>query len=518
MRSIYLGIDIGTSGCKAVAIDGDRRALAVSGVRYENSLVYSGLGKYDQSTQVLKDAGLRCIRELVARLDKGDKVIALGFTGQMHGLVALDENLEPVRPVMSCVDFRNEEQNSAIYEKVGGKTGLLPYTNNKMVPSCTAGKILWMQENEPELFCRVKTVVNPKDYLCAVLTGVAGTDESDASGFGVYDVKNHAWSEALCKLIGLPMSVLPPVRASDQVVGRVLPEVAAYLGTGGDTVVVAGGGDAILQTLGTGAAGDGTYSVILGTGGLISASLNACSENEGARLQIYCSAVRERWVAYVGLMSMGASVEWFKNGFYREEMQKNPSGVYTLMQSEAALIAPGSDGLVFYPTLMGQRNPVDDPFARGVMIGLSPVHTRGHIYRALLEGMVFGIRDVYDQLKPVGGPVKRIHISGGGANSDLWCQIFADVFQVQVCRVRDYAVCGALSAAVLASNRDGSSAKLEADYKNVEIDSMFVPDPGKKAVYDDLYSIYQKIYPATQSFFSDLKRLEEKYKDSRCLR
>ena len=181
MTEAYIGVDIGSSGCKAIAVDGEGKTLGVQSVRYDNTLVCTGLGCYEQPARVLRDAGLDCIRALVRELGPDRRTAAIGLTGQMHGLVALDEHLEPLRPILSCVDFRNEKQNDEIYAKVGGKEGLLPYTNNKMVPSCTAGKILWMRENEPALFARTRAVVNPKDYVRTVLTGVPATDESEST-------------------------------------------------------------------------------------------------------------------------------------------------------------------------------------------------------------------------------------------------------------------------------------------------------------------------------------------------
>lgn len=509
MKEAYIGVDIGSSGCKAIAVDGEGKTLGVQSVRYDNTLVCTGLGCYEQPARVLRDAGLDCIRALVRELGPDRRTAAIGLTGQMHGLVALDEHLEPLRPILSCVDFRNEKQNDEIYAKVGGKEGLLPYTNNKMVPSCTAGKILWMRENEPALFARTRAVVNPKDYVRTVLTGVPATDESDASGFGVYDVRNHRWNRELLDLIGLPEEVLPPVFHADQAVGTVLPEVAAELGLGPDTVVVAGAGDAIMQTVGSGAVEEGVYSVVLGSGGLISTSLGVCAHNEGARLQVYSSAIRDQWVAYTGLMSVGTSVNWMRESLYAAESARGAEEGFRRMDEEAARVRPGCDGLLFFPSLLGQRNPVDDPYAKGVTVGLTPSHTRGHLYRALLEGLAFGMREVYLQLREVGAPMRCIRISGGGAVNTLWCQIFADLFQAPVRRVPEYSACGALGAAVLASHHGKDPASLPGRFASFGSDRTFEPDASKKAVYDDLFAVYTQIYPASKGIFQALKRFDE---------
>lgn len=503
MQEIYLGVDVGTSGCKAIAIDAAYETLATSSVRYDDSLVCTGPGSYDQDAKVLLEAGLRCVGDLVKKVGSQYRVAALGFTGQMHGLVALDEQLRPLRPVMSCVDFRNGKQNEEIAKLFGGENGLLPFTNNKMIPSCTGGKILWMKENEPELYAKIKVIVNPKDFVRTAFTGIAVTDESDASGFGLYDVKRHCWSGELLKRLAIPEDLLPKVYPSAQIVGTVLPEIAQRLGISQDAAVIAGAGDAIMQTVGSGATRKGIYSVILGSGGLIAASFDHCVENEGGRLQIYSSALKDQWVGYAGLMSVGTSVKWFKDQFYSNDTD------FGELEKNAASVRPGCDGLLFYPSLLGQRNPVEAPFARGVVVGFKPAHTKRHMYRALLEGVAMGMREVSRQLSKMGAPVERIHISGGGAASDQWCQIFADVFQVPVCRIREYSSCGAQGAAKLAANAGREHPENVFDQPGY--DRVFEPSSANRDVYNDLYEVYVKLFPASASLFDDLKRFEQKH-------
>lgn len=511
MKKLALGMDVGSSGCKAIAMDSGRRALYFSSVRYENTIICSGLGAYDQSADVLKEAALTCIREITKQLAADEKIGCIGVTGQMHGLVALDEEKRPLRPVISCVDFRNQKQNRELYEKVGGEEGLLPYTNNKMIASCTGGKILWMMEMEPELFKKVRCILNPKDYIRLALTGICATDESDASGFGLYDVRRRRWNKELLRIAGIPMEILPEVYASEDVVGTVLPDAAKDIGVDEDTLVIAGGGDAVMQTVASSGGEKGIYSIILGTGGLISNCLTECVHNEGGKLQVYAGGIKDQWVAYAGLMSVGAAIDWFRNNYYQKEWEENPGTVYRIMEAEAGQIKPGCEGLVFYPSLMGQRNPVEDPFAKGVMAGLSPQHERGHMYRALLEGLALGMKAVSGQLVKLGGAIRKIHISGGGAASDLWCQIFADVFQVEVCRVENYTVCGGEGCAVMGLKAMGMYRTVQEAFSCIPVEKTFLPDAEKAKVYQDLYCIYEKIYPAMQDVFKDIKRLEEQY-------
>jgi len=512
MKRAFIGIDIGSTGCKAIAIDENQEPVGESAVRYDNTIICTGLGSYDQSAEVLRDAGLACIRDIAGKLAGEYEIAAIGFTGQMHGLVALDENLRPLRPVMSCVDFRNEKQNEEIYEKLGGRNGLLPYTNNKMVPSCTGGKIIWMKENEPELFHRIRTIVNPKDYVRTVLTGNPVTDESDASGFGIYDVKNRCWNRELLDIIGIPAHVLPEVVHSYEVVGRVLPDIASELGISPDTEVIAGAGDAIMQTVGSGAVTPGVYSVIVGSGGNIATSLDTFAENKDALLQMYAGVMDGQWVAYAGLMSVGTSINWFRENYYcHPGRETGGKDAFAEMEKEAAGVSPGCEGLLFSPALLGQRNPVDDPFAKGVAVGFSLRHGRAHLYRALLEGLAFGMRDVYGLLEYIGKPMERIHISGGGAASHTLCHIFADVFQKPVYRMKSFSAAGAYGAAVLAGNRGQDTGRLLEVLKNPALETVFEPNPANKAVYDDMFALYRKLYPGAREIFAGLKDFESKY-------
>lgn len=222
--------------------------------------------------------------------------------------------------------------------------------------------------------------------------------------------------------------------------------------------------------------------------------------------QRYPSALRGQWVAYTGLMSVGTSVNWLRANIYAQDAADG----FRRMDEQAAQVQPGCGGLLFFPALLGQRSPVDDPFARGVVAGLNPAHTKGHLYRAMLEGLALGMREVYGQLRAVAAPMQCIRISGGGAVNALWCQIFADVFQAPVQRAAEYAVCGARGAAVLASCR-GDPAKAAERFAAAETDRIFMPDASRKALYDDLFALYTQVYPAARALFSGLKRFDETY-------
>lgn len=509
MEELSLGIDAGSSGCKAAAVNKELTTLYTYSVRYENTIVCTGPGEYEQPPEVLKEAAFECIRQIAGKLKSGQRISCIGVTGQMHGLVALDKEGKPLRPVISCVDFRNKEQNDTLHKKAGGISGMLDYTNNKMISSCTGGKLIWMMENEPLLYKKIACVINPKDYVRLELTGVCGVDESDASGFGLYDVRRHEWNKGLIKLSGISEKILPTVFKSDQTAGWVLPDIAKELGIDSGIPVIAGGGDAIMQTLGAGAVQEGIYSVVLGTGGLISASLRSCILNRDAKLQVYCSGLQDQWVAYAGLMSVGAAIDWFRDCYYSEEVRKLGENVYQLMENEAESVEAGSGGLLFYPMLLGVRNPVEDPYAKGTLIGLTPGHGRGHMYRALLEGLAMGMKNVSEQLIAAAGGIKEIRISGGGASSSLWCQIMADVFQKEVARMEDFKICGAKSCAVMGAVTLGAYSSAEEAYRQCRIQKVFRPDAGRAGIYASLYKVYEQIYPGVSDIFTELAKLEK---------
>ncbi len=495
---IYIGLDLGCTGCKAVAADENGNVVSTESRRYDGTLLYKGGGAYDQDASVLRNEGLSCLKNLIEKTER-KSVRAIGVTAQMHSLVALDKDLRVLRPMISCVDMRNDRQIRDIYEKTGGMEGFLSLTNNRMVASCTGGKIAWMQENEPELFEQVRLILTPKDYFRLVLTGNTGTDESDASGFGLYDVKNRCWSKTLLNLTGISEEILPEVRPSNAFAGRLLPEIAEYLGIPEETRVVMGGGDAVVQTVGAGAVDDGVYSVVLGSGGNMSAHTAAYYDNRDGKIQFYASSLPGKWISYAGLMSIGNTTNWFRNVFARESREP-----FNLLEKEAAGSAAGSRGLIFYPSMLGQRNPVEDTDARGMFIGLDIEHTRGEMFRSVLEGTALGMKEVSEALIPACGERKTLILSGGGAGNDLWCRIFADVFQVPVMRADHAAYCGAKGAAILASGCDESRKDLEARFRRPKAAGVFEPDRANAELYEELFGIYKSLYETNREAFGKI--------------
>ncbi len=503
--SIYLGLDLGCTGCKAIAVDDQGNTVNTASGRYDGTLIAKGGNAYDQDPAVLRDAGMQCLQDVLSGIDRND-VKAIGVTAQMHSMVVLDRDKKVIRPMISCVDARNDKQIQEIYEKCGGIENFLSMTNNRMVASCTGGKMIWMRENEPELFQRVRYVMTPKDYFRMQLTGEILTDESDASGFGLYDVKRRCWNKSLLELIEIPASILPEVRASNAFAGNILPEIAGELGIPGSTKVVAGGGDAVVQTAGAGAVSKGVYSIILGSGGNISASSDVFYENKKGNIQFYAASIPGMWVAYAGVMSVGNTTNWF-----REVFMQNQRDAFAELEKAAAAVDAGCNGLLFYPSMLGQRNPIEDTNAKGMFLGLDMEHHAGDMFRAVLEGIAMQMREIADTITPACGPMESVVLSGGGSCNDLWCQIFADIFQIPVQRAANSAYCGARGAAILGMGCGKDKPELQKLFGNNGKERTWEPDREKSAVYQELFEIYKHIYADNREAFARIKKFRDRY-------
>ena len=493
MEQVFLGVDVGTSGCKAVALDSEGRLLGVQSRRYDDSLVYLGDGGYDQPAEVLRTAALGCIKALAEQFGKG--VAAIGFTGQMHGLVALDDSLAPVRPIISCVDFRNKEQNDAIYAAVNGEEGLLEYTNNKMVASCTAGKILWMRENEPENFAKITKIMLPKDYLAYKLSGSFCTDVSDASGMLLMDVKNRCWSKEMCEICGIREEQLAKIFESYEVVGTLLPEIAKELGLSENVKVIAGAGDNAAAAVGTGTVGDGMCNISLGTSGTIFiSSENFCVDSNNA---LHAFAHADGKYHLMGCMLSAASCnKWWMDDIIG-------TGDYAKEQEKIGEL--GENHVFFLPYLMGERSPHNNPNARGTFIGMTMDTTRADMTQAVLEGVAFALRDSFEVAKSLGIHIERTKICGGGAKSPLWKKIMANVLGIKVDMIESEEGPG-YGGAILAAVGCGEFASVEdAAAKLVKVVGTVEPDAELTAKYEARYQQFKQIYPTVKELFGKLK-------------
>ena len=500
---IFIGADVGTSACKALAVDGGGRIIARHLAGYP--LLAPRPGWAEQNPEDWIRAAFKGIAAVAAALPAAAKVRAVGLSGQMHGLVALDAKGAPLRPAILWNDHRAVPQCARIEERAGGLSGLLRMTNNRMLPGYTGGKILWMCEEEPEIFGRMAVFLHPKDYLLFRLTGARATDVSDASGTGLFDVRARAWCDELFGLLDLPKSLAPECLESREIAGRLTAAAAAETGLPAGTPVVAGGGDSVVQTAGSGVAEPGQIQTTLGTAGIVACALDSCAENPSGRLQVFCNSEPGLWHCMGVSLSAGGAFEWLRRFW---ETAPGGGGVdFGQMTTLAEGAAPGADGLFFLPYLTGERCPHSNPDARGAWVGLTLRHGPAEAIRAVMEGVTFAMRDIAELMRGMGADAREIRFSGGGSSDPLWRRLQADVLGGDVVTVDGAAEGGAYGAALLAGVGVGRWPSLQAAAKILREISRESPDPKNRAIYDRAFPAYQRLYRSLESDFSRIAGL-----------
>jgi len=438
--------------------------------------------------QVLSKAGLA-----------GDAVACVGFSGQMHGAVMLDESSQVVRPALIWCDVRTEPQCRELTAKIGADR-IIQLTCNPALPNFTLSKFLWVRENEPENWKRVRSVMLPKDYARFRLTGDRAIDMADASGTLMLDVTHRRWSSEVLQAAEIEERLLPALYESPDVCGRISAEGAAATGLKTGTPVVAGAGDQAAGAIGMGIVAAGAVSATIGTSGVVFASTDRPALDPKGRLHTFCHAIPGRWHVMGVTQAAGLSLRWFRDQFGAgKEDGRDP---YERLSDEAATAPPGSDGLLWTPYLMGERTPHLDANARGALVGLTASHTRRHVIRAILEGVAFSLRDTFTIFGEMQVPVKRIRLGGGGARSRLWRQIQADVYghEVEIVEAEEGAAYG---AAILA----GVGAKIwptvdDACNTIVRVAERIPQRVEAAKAMNASYAAYRRVYPATKSVFA----------------
>lgn len=499
-----IGIDVGTSGVKVIAVDAKGSIIASATEGYP--LYAPAPGWTEQDPSDWWTATLKAVRN-VAACCEGYEIKGVGMSGQMHGMVALDSSNHVVRNAILWNDQRTVRQCDEIISAAGGLDALIKATNNNMLTGYTAGKILWMKETEPEHYARTKLIINPKDYIRYLLTGELSTEVSDASGFGLYDVRNNHWSYDLIETLGLDRSLFPPVAESGAIAGFISTEAAQLCGLPAGTPVAAGGGDAVISTTGLGLIKPGRIAVTLGTSGVVAMGLSRLMDNPGGSLQIFRGNQPETFVAMGVTLSAAGSYHWFRNALGRYETHlaaESGESAFALLDRKAGSTAPGADGLIFLPYLNGERCPVNDANAKGGFIGLTSQHDIGHFARSVLEGVAFSMRQVYElMLVQSGSQVTsgEVVLAGGGAASPLWCQIMADVFNLPVRTVYGSSEGGSFGAALLAGTATGLWDSLEETVPLIRPESEMLPDAENAEMYNGVYAKYIRMYKALQWSF-----------------
>jgi xylulokinase len=493
--AILLGLDVGTSGTKAVAIDETGTLLASALEEYPLHSPRPGWAEQDPADW--ERAAFAALAKLAAKIDTRE-VRGLGLTGQMHGSVFLDAENRVIRPALLWCDQRTAAQCDAITETVG-ETRLIEMVSNPALTGFTAPKILWLRDAEPHHHARVKKVLLPKDYIRLLLTGEYATDMADASGTLLFDVQHRCWHRGLMSLLQIDPDWMPPAFEGTEVTGLLSPQAALRAGLPAGIPVVAGGGDQAAGGVGCGIVRPGVISSSLGTSGVVFAFAENVSTDPQGRVHTFCHSVPGKWHVMGVMLSAGGALRWFRDALCAEEMaraKQEGKDAYTYITALAETIPIGSEGLTFLPYLTGERTPHKDPHARGAFVGLSLRHTKAHMARAVLEGVAFGMRDSLEIIRQMGVAVSEIRASGGGARSTLWRHILADTARAPMVRI-NVDEGPAYGAAILASVATGLHDSVEeaCDRMIHEVDRV-EPDATRARAYDPWYLEFQSAYAA----------------------
>lgn len=498
-RRCFIGIDVGTSGCKILALGEDGKIL---GTAVEEYPLYSPQpGWSEQEPEDWWNGVVKGLRRVLTRL-KDWTVSGVGFSGQMHGMVALDENYQVIRRAILWNDQRTEKQCEEITRMAGGLDSLLAATNNRMLTGFTGGKVLWMKENEPENYQKTRLILNPKDYIRFRLSGVALTEVSDASGTGFFDVRNRRWAEGLMEKVGISPSLFPKVVESTEEAGRVSAQAAAETGLPEGTLLSAGGGDAVISTTGLGLIRPGRIGITLGTSGVVAMGLPGFMENPGGLLQVSCNNAPNTWHAMGVTLAAAGSYQWFRDTLGQMEKEQAKAfgkSAFALLDNEAQKVPAGADGLIFLPYLTGERAPIHDPSATGAFLGITSQTTKGHFARAVMEGVAYSLKQVYDLIMSVNqGKIHsdEVVLAGGGAVSPVWRQIVADIFGLPVRTVYGSAEGGSFGAALVAGVTAGAWQTLADTVKVITPQSETLPQEENRQVYQKYYQDYIRFYDA----------------------
>ncbi len=490
----FIGIDSSTTATKALLIDeqGDVVAVAASEYGYETPRPLWS----EQAPELWWNGTAGSIRQVLAMAGvKADDIHGIGLTGQMHGLVLLDEAGNVLRPAILWNDQRTGAQCDEIRKRLG-KKHLIQVTGNDALTGFTAPKILWVQENEPDLWQRTRHILLPKDYVRYRLTGEYASDKAGAAGTLLFDLKQRDWSPEVLQALNIPAAYLPPTHEGPAITGYVSQEAAAATGLCAGIPVMAGGGDQAAGAVGVGAVQPGVVSLALGTSGVVFATTGGPFVEPEGRLHAFCHAVPGRWHFMGVMLSAAGSLRWHRDTF-------TPGLPYDDLLAPAAAVPIGCEGLLFLPYLTGERTPHPDPLARGAFVGLTVRHTLPHLSRAVLEGVSFGLRDSFELIKTGSrAAITQVRVAGGGAKSPLWRQILADIMNTELVTVNTTEG-AAYGAALLAGVGAGIWPDVDsACRRTIHVTGSTQPRPDAVADYERWYQLYRGLYPALKPTFA----------------
>jgi xylulokinase len=486
-----LGIDLGTSSLKAVIVHKSGSLIALAGQEYEIEKPHTGWAEQDP------EDWYRALTTAVRRvLSKSgllpDAVAGVGFSGQMHGTVCLDEKGRLLRPAIIWADQRSREQVERL-NRIIEKKNLGAWIGGPLAAGFMLPTLIWLREHDPDLARKIRHLLLPKDYLRWRLTDLIGSEPSDASSTGLFDPVHRQWSGPMIDFLKIDSSMLPPVYESAAQAGEITRKASLDTGLKAGTPVVFGGSDQSCQALAHGIIDPGSILCTIGTGGQLFASLDRPVIDPDLRLHLFCHALPDRWHQLAAILTAGLSLKWIRDLI-------NPGESYQNLADSAAAVPAGSEGLIFLPYLVGERTPHMDPSARGAFIGLTLRHSKAHLVRAVMEGVVYALRQGLELMVESGVAVGSIHASGGAVVHPLWRELLADIFQREI-YLTEVSEASAVGAALLAGVGIGVFSDVQSVYKTWSRPEPAVvhPDPKRSELYKAFHGLYTGMYPAVKN-------------------
>ncbi|MFO7957938.1 MAG: xylulokinase [Candidatus Brocadiia bacterium] len=500
-----LGIDVGTSGVRALVCDEDGEVVATATTEhpsYSPKPLWSEQNPEDWWAGARESIG-RALEE--AGID-GEEVSGIGLTGQMHGLVMLDADQQVIRPAILWNDQRTAEECRQITDTVGRKR-LIELVCNPALTGFTAPKILWVRNNEPDNYEACRKVLLPKDYLRFRLSGTYATEVSDASGMLLLDIRERDWCDEVLEALEIDRDLLADCYESPEVSAEVSAEVADEIGIPAGTPIVGGGGDQAAGAVGNGIVRTGVISATMGTSGVVFAFSDEVASDPEGRLHTFCHAVPGKWHVMGVVLSAGGSLQWYRNELAeteRAEAEERGIDPYEILTAEAGEAVPGAEGLLFLPYLTGERTPHANPNARGALVGLTPRHGKNEVIRSIMEGITFAMRDSLEIMRWLDVEIDQIRLSGGGARSEFWRRMQADIYGQPVCTI-NASEGPAYGAALLAGVGTGAWDSVpEACDAAIDVTGEYPVNEENKRLYDELYPVFQQLYRSLEGDFDTI--------------
>lgn len=505
-----LGIDLGTSSVRAILINVEGKVCSLAGQEYP--ILYPEPGAAEQDPDHWWEATCKSIQKILQQTGVSpSSITGIGLSGQMHGLVTIDAQGKWSRPAIIWVDKRSTRECQEIKEKIGEEK-LYLITGNPVATGFLGPSLLWLRNWERKVYRRIYKVLLPKDYLRWKLTGEIATEPTDAVGTALFDIKKGEWATEILDKLEISEKIMPDILPSLSIGGKITPLAASETGLKEGTPVILGGGDQAMGAIGNGAVSPGVAASTIGTGGQLVVCIDRVLFDSGRRLHLLVHALPRRWLLMGAMLSAGLSLRWLRDQIFPlEKLMGESTGIdpYELLSREAERVTPGADGLLFLPYLLGERTPHMDPYARGVFFGLKLEHHRGHMIRAVMEGVVFGLRDCWEIFRSLGVEIHRLIASGGGARSRVWRQIQADILGIPL-TISESQEHSALGAAILAGVGVNIFPDLETACQNyISYAQETIPLSENKVKYEHYYRIYRSLYLQLRESFRELSQITD---------